>query len=226
MAENPFLAYLRSHPRADAQALKELYRILAKRTHPDTSQEDAGRFVALQDAYHEALASLIERQTESESAAPSLSVREQVLQSVYRYLACIPSRQIDVKPLHQRCRTIFGHAVTDARNYSSDAARALQAFDEQFHEQRSVTARYPDVRTKYGCLMDALRAFFDYQTFGTDRLRRIAHSYLDEIHPVRDYDPAGDPLLRTNRSAAARAALYSMRQWIESELEQPPARLL
>ena len=237
MGDNPFLAYLKTHPRADAQALKELYRILAKRTHPDTGSTDGARFVALQEAYHEALASLIERHTSNASPAlhepansdhglRTLSNREQVLQALYRYLACVPSKQIDVKPVHARCRTLFTLGVTKAGEYSTDAARALEAFDEQFHEQRAVTARFPDVRTKYLCLMDGLRSFFDYQTFGNDLMVRVAHSYLQEIHPVRDFDPSGDPRLRTNRSAAARAALYAMRQWIESELQKPRARLL
>jgi hypothetical protein len=74
--------------------------------------------------------------------------------------------------------------------------------------------------------MDGLHAFFDFQLFSNERMRRVARSYLEEIHPVRDYDPGGDPKLRTNRSAAARAALYAMREWIEIELAGPPARLL
>ncbi len=233
VSENPFLEYLISHPRADAGALKELYRILAKRTHPDTSSKTDDAFARLQDAYHQALAHLVEQNAthlngghaprgESAAAAP----RTRTLQALYRYVACIPRREIDVKPVHPRCASILSLAITAAGSYREQAQLALEAYKQQFHRLRAATARYPDVRTKYACLMDGLRAFFEYQLFESPLTLRIARSYLNEIRPVSDYDPSGDPALRTNRSAAARAALFLMRAWIEAELELPPASLL
>ena len=45
-ADNPFLTYLNSHPGSDAVALKQLFRMLAKRTHPDLGAENEADFVA------------------------------------------------------------------------------------------------------------------------------------------------------------------------------------
>jgi hypothetical protein len=55
--------------------------------------------------------------------------------------------------------------------------------------------------------------------------RRLSRSYLSEIKPVTDLDPAASPHERHNRSAAARSALYRMRSWLESELELPPVNV-
>ena len=53
---NPFLTYLETHPGADSEALKQLFRILAKRTHPDTAGSEDREFILLQESYQEALA--------------------------------------------------------------------------------------------------------------------------------------------------------------------------
>ncbi len=251
MEANPFLDYLATHPRADAVALKELFRILAKRTHPDLTQAEGKEFVDLQEAYHEAVKMLLEqvdagaspsrpaperapestttgrpraqaRDEPSEGRTP----RDRVLALLYRYQACLPHREISARPVPHRCMQLFAAAVAAAASYTADARAALESFDRHFHADRAVVSRYPDVRTKYSCLMRGLHSFFDYQTMPNAFNRRVCESFFDEVRLVSDYDPAGSPEWRNNRSAPARAALYQMRAWLEEELDRPVARLL
>jgi hypothetical protein len=247
---NPFLEYLGTHPRADAVALKELFRILAKRTHPDLTQAEGEEFVALQEAYHEAVRILLERvdaepkpgrptptraaephpeatrATAAATAPVERTPRDRVLALLYRYQASLPHGEISAKPLPPRCMQLFAAAVSAAESYSPEARAALESFDRHFHANRAVVSRYPDVRTKYSCLMRGMHSFFDYQIMPNAFNRRVCASFFDEVRQVSDYDPAGSPAWRNNRSAPARAALYQMRAWLEQELDRPVARVL
>ncbi|TVQ21980.1 MAG: hypothetical protein EA382_12645 [Spirochaetaceae bacterium] len=236
---NPFIDYLAAHPGADESALKELFRILAKRTHPDLGAADGETFVRLQNAYHEALARLIgdERAARRPVAAPgggrarsassgACTPRDAMLRELYRYKARLPSVQLDPGPLSAACIDAFAAAVTHAQAYHERAYQALRRFDSAFHEHRTTHARYPDVRTKYTVLVKGLSAFFDYQVMPNAFNKRVARSYLAEIRPVDDYDPYGPPALRSNRSAAARSALYQMRELIDQELDLKPSEAL
>jgi hypothetical protein len=239
MPRNPFLEYLETHPRADALALKELFRILAKRTHPDLTQATGDEFVALQHSYHEAVELLLAREDEPDVPAPGdsrsdgespsdrdFTSRERVLSLLYRYKAALPTDELQTKPLPPRCVTLLAAAVSSAADYQAEAHTSLQAFQEHFHHRRTEVARYPDVRTKYIVLLRALHSFFDYQVIPNDFNLRVCRSYLLEIRPVEDYDPQAPPELRTNRSAHARSALYQMRRWLGNELSLPVCRVL
>mgnify|MGYP006303327181 CR=1 FL=1 len=239
---NPFLAYLETHRSAGAPELKELFRLLAKRTHPDTSAREASAFAELQEHYHTALATLIEESarglyrqtgTESDLAAATGAVhrdggalRDRVLASLYRYKALLPSMQIDGRAPSPACTAAFAAARGAAERYSTRSSEALAAYDEQFHRRRTEVAAYPEIRVKYPVFLNGLSSFFDYQLMPNDFNLRVARSYLAEIRPVTDVDPAASPHMRHNRSAAARSALYRMRVWLEEELEQPVADLL
>lgn len=245
---NPFLAYLHTHRSAGAPELKELFRLLAKRTHPDTSSRDASAFAELQEHYHAALTVLIEQRvyrgssreadlasvaggsprrragtTEHEQSPPA---RDRLFGSLYRYKALLPSLQIDARDLSPACAAAFAAAVDAAERYGTRASEALDAYDEQFHEHRGEIAGYPEIRVKYPIFLNALSSFFSYQLMPNDFNLRIARSYLAEIRPVTDVDPTASPHMRHNRSAPARSALYRMRVWLEEELEQPVAEFL
>ena len=222
---NPFITYLRTHPNADESAIKELFRILAKRTHPDLGADGSEGFVRLQEAYHDALAAMIASPEAPARgrAAPTakMSPRDLMLRSLYRYKARLASVDIDARPLTESCTHAFREALLHAEAYDRTAYRTLTAFDAQFHAQRAIVERYPDVRTKYRCLIHGLSAFFDYQVMPNAFNARVARSYLAEIRRVDDFDPHGPPELRSNRSAAARSALYQMKVLLESELALP-----
>ncbi|MFW6212983.1 MAG: hypothetical protein ACOC8L_08780 [Spirochaetota bacterium] len=234
MAGNPFLDYLATHPRADALALKELFRILAKRTHPDLTQAEGQEFIELQEAYHEAVKRVLDTpevasppsQGATKRAAERRTPRDNVLALLYRYQACLPHGEISAKPLPPRCMQLFHAAIGAAVAYTHDAQTALENFDRHFHKNRAAVARYPDVRTKYLCLLRGIHSFFDYQIIPSAFNRRVCVSFFDEVRAVSDYDLAGSPEWRNNRSATARAALYQMRVWLEGELERPVARVL
>jgi hypothetical protein len=227
MQGNPFLRYLETHRAAGSEELKELFRVLAKRTHPDTSAADAGEFVELQEHYHAALGSLIERVADVRGEpAPGAQPRDRLLTALYRYKALLPSLQIDARELPPACMAAYRAALEAAREYAPRAEEALAAYDRTFHRSRSNIAGYPDVRVKYPVFLNALSAFFDYQLMPNAFNLRICRSYLAEIRPVTDVDPAASPLMRHNRSAAARSALYRMRVWLEEELDRPVADLL
>lgn len=222
---NPFANYLERHPEADARALKELFRILAKRTHPDAGAEDEQAFVRLQDYYHETLASLESHPREARPAdSASGSPRTRMLRNLYRYKALLPRGDIDAR-LPQRAEQAMALAVEAAGSYRPEARTALQSFEREFHGRRREIARYPDIRVKYKCLFRALVHFFDYEFMPNEYNLRLTTSYLDEIHPVDDYDPTKPAELRTNRSASARAALYQVRRMLEHELSLPAADL-
>ena len=246
---NPFLAYLASHRAAGAPELKELFRVLAKRTHPDTSRSDASAFAELQEHYHAALALLIERSEHAHLAerseradvataaggsplrgarAPGTSApaRDRVLAGLYRYKALLPSLRIDGRELPAACAAAFAAAMDAAEEYTPRAGEALAAYDEQFHRRRAEIAVFPEIRVKYPIFLNAMSSFFDYQLMPNDFNLRVARSYLAEIRPVTDVDPAASPHMRHNRSAAARSALYRMRVWLEEELELPVADLI
>ncbi|MFW5744913.1 MAG: J domain-containing protein [Spirochaetota bacterium] len=231
MERNPFLAYLHTHRSAGAPELKELFRLLAKRTHPDTSSRNASAFAELQDHYHAALTLLIERseqhrRTGAAERGPEAPPRDRVLSSLYRYKALLPSLQIDGRDLPPACAAAFAAAVTAAEQYTARASEALAAYDEQFHRRRPDIAVFPEIRVKYPIFLNALSSFFDYQLMPNDFNLRVARSYLAEIRPVTDVDPAASPHMRHNRSAPARSALYRMRVWLEEELELPVADLI
>ncbi len=236
MERNPFLAYLHTHRSAGAPELKELFRLLAKRTHPDTSSRDASAFAELQDHYHAALTLLIERSEQHRHSDSSLQAdvapaageepRDRVFSSLYRYKALLPSLQIDGRDLSPACAAAFAAAATAAEQYTARASEALAAYDEQFHARRPDIAGYPEIRVKYPIFLNALSSFFSYQLMPNDFNLRIARSYLAEIRPVTDVDPTASPHMRYNRSAPARSALYRMRVWLEEELERPVADLL
>lgn len=241
MPVNPFLDYLSTHPDADAGALKELYRILAKRTHPDLGAPGDASFVRLQECYHEALSLVLERDASArpasgeryaqrrrpsdgaESGPREPSPRDRLFLELYRYTSRLPSNTLEVRPLPAACTEAFAAAREAAGSYDARAAAALDAFHEQFHARRAEVARYPDVRTKYLCLMRALASFFDVQLRPTEFNLRVVRSYLADLGPVTDVDPSASPLMRSNRSAAARSALYRMRTWLEEELAGKPA---
>lgn len=223
--ENPFAAYLLSHPQADAAALKELFRILAKRTHPDTGRMHEQAFVQLQEHYHKTLASLSSREETAHAVnQESVSPRMTFLRNLYRYKALLPSDSIDTG-VPQRAKEAFAVAYLAAQGYREEAGGALAAFDRDFHARRSEIARYPDVRTKYLCFFHALAGFFDYEWMPNEFNLRVTRSYLGDLPAVDNYDPTKPPELRTNRSASARAALYRMRRLIEHELTLPVAEL-
>ncbi|MFW5884466.1 MAG: hypothetical protein ACOC6J_04390 [Spirochaetota bacterium] len=231
---NPFLAYLASHRAAGAPELKELFRVLAKRTHPDTSTSDASAFAELQEHYHAALAALIERSAQAHLAerferadiATAAPARDRVLAALYRYKALLPSLRIDGRDLPAACAAAFAAAMDAAGEYTPRAAEALAAYDEQFHRRRPDIAVFPEIRVKYPIFLNAMSSFFDYQLMPNDFNLRVARSYLAEIRPVTDVDPAASPHMRHNRSAPARSALYRMRVWLEEELELPVADLI
>ena len=246
---NPFVTYLTSHPRADSEALKQLFRILAKRTHPDTAGAQDSEFVWLQECYHEALVSLVERdapaqgpgdgsQPGSRSATqtsmsgewrPS-TPRERVLHHLYRYKSHLIRGSLDSKPLPRFCVEAFEQAVAAAAEYDQEVHATLIEFREQFDRQRGTLSRYPDVRTKYSLFFKGFANFFDYMNMPTELTRqgarRVALSYLEGLHPVTDYDPTTSPYWRTNRSAPARAVLYRMRLFLEAEMEKGPCRIV
>lgn len=232
MPANPFLEYLASHPDADAGALKELYRILAKRTHPDLGAPGDAPFVRLQECYHEALSLMLEARTLRSSTGRSSerhpartdapSARDELFLELYRYKSRLPSMTLDARGLPSSCTEAFTAAREASARYDARAAAALDAFDEHFHRRRAEVSRYPDVRTKYLCLMRALASFFDVQLRPSEFNLRVVRSYLAEIGPVTDVDPTASPLMRSNRSAAARSALYRVRSWLEEELAGEP----
>jgi hypothetical protein len=255
-SENPFLTYINNHPGCDAAALKQLFRLLAKRTHPDLGAENEADFVRLQDAYNEAIAELIRRHEGDRGAAsperPSGSApfgdaadksatgraagshevwlpstpRERVLHFLYRYKAHLRSLDLEAGGIPPACRRAFGNALEASGQYAPECHHALEMFNEQFHTNRRETARYPEVATKYRALVRALASFFDFCVISNKINVRLVRSFLSEIKPVTDFNPDGPPEVRSNRSAAARSAMYRMRKWIESELEAGPCRIL
>ena len=223
MAErNPFIDYLESHADAGTDSLKDLFRALAKETHPDLGTSDASRFVRLQEHYHEAIGTLLDRSGEP----PSGGSRAAVLTALYRYKTHLPHLELDARTLPEACRAAFSTSLSAARAYPGRAAVALAAFDEQFHRRRAPNARYPDVRVKYICLIRALSGFYDYQFLPNSFNRRVTLSYLAEIGPVTNVDTTAPLSMRHNRSAGARSALYRMRCWLEDELDQPVCPLV
>ncbi len=231
--ENPFLAYLDTHPEADASALKQLFRLLAKRTHPDLGAANESAFVRLQSAYSEALAELsVAPAPENADAAATgpywvpTTPRERVLHHLDRYVALLPSLLLESSTVPPRCREAFSTARAAARHYDPECRHALAQFEEQFHDRRRALVRYPEVTTKYRDLMQGLESFFTYFTVPNPFNLRLANSYLAEIGPVTDFDPTGPPELRTNRSAAARSALYLMKSWLAAEINRGPTRFV
>ncbi len=238
---NPFLTYLNSHPGSDAVALKQLFRMLAKRTHPDLGAENEADFVRLQDTYNEAVAELIRRQENErtgvnrqsgsiEGAGPAIwlptTPRERVLHFLYRYKAHLPSVNLERGPVPPACCRAFANAMESSSNYTEECRYALAQFHEQFHNNRATVARFPEVTTKYRPLVQGLASYFDYCVIPNQVNRRIVASYLSEIKPVTDFDPGASPAIRSNRSAAARSAMYRMRVWLESEVKIGPGRVL
>ena len=255
-ADNPFLTYLNSHPGSDAVALKQLFRMLAKRTHPDLGAENEADFVRLQDAYNEAIAELIRRQENTRTgglntieadrprsgadgrpgshsgtfAGPDIwlpsTPRERVLHFLYRYKAHLPTMNLESGPVPPACRRAFANAMDASSNYTEECHYALEQFHEQFHGNRREVARFPEVTTKYRILVQGLASFFDHCVMPNRFNRRLVASYLSEIKPVTDFDPGASPEVRSNRSAAARSAIYRMRVWLESEMDAGPCRIL
>ncbi len=240
--DNPFLTYLNSHPGSDAVALKQLFRMFAKRTHPDLGAENEADFVRLQDAYNEAVAELIRRQENtrvgglsaieqdrtragSEIWLPS-TPRERVLHFLYRYKAHLPSLNLEPGPVPPACRRAFANALDASTVYTEECHYALAQFHEQFHVNRRAVARYPEVITKYRLLVQGLASYFDHCVMPNQFNRRLVSSYLSEINPVTDFDPGASPEVRSNRSAAARSAMYRMRVWLESEMDVGSCRIL
>jgi len=227
MDRNPFLDYLRTHENAGSGALHELFRVLAKRTHPDLGAADASGFVRLQEHYHEALAELLWRdESKEETGTDARPPREAVLGALYRYKSHLPSMELDARSIPDPCAADFAAALDAALRYEDRARMALAAFDRQFHHARAANARYPDVRVKYAALLRGICSFFDYQHMPNAFNLRIARSYLDEIGPVTDFDPSAPPDVRYNRSAPARSALYRMRVWLDAELDRPVATVV
>ncbi len=223
MAEsNPFIEYLESHADARADALKELFRALAKETHPDLGTGDASRFIRLQDHYHEAIGTLLDRTDVPHPGSPRVTM----LAALYRYKTHLPHLDLDARDLPEACRSAFGTSLSAARGCPGRAAGALEAFDVQFHRRRVSNARYPEVRVKYTCLVRALSGFFDYQFMPNRFNHRVTMSFLSDIGPVTNLDPTASPAMRHNRSAGARSALYRMRSWLEEELDQPVCQLV
>jgi len=244
---NPFLTYMNSHPGSDAVALKQLFRMLAKRTHPDLGAENEADFVRLQDAYNEAVAELIRRQESAQTGGSGTTERnptagtrmsggaeiwlpstprERVLHFLYRYKAHLPLLNLEPGPVPPACRRAFANALEAAANYTEECRYTLGQFHEQFHRNRGAVARFPEVTTKYRPLMQGLASFFDYFVMPNKFNKRIVSSYLSEIKPVTDIDPGASPEVRANRSAAARSAMYRMRVWMESEMAAGPCRVL
>lgn len=225
--ENPFLEYLRAHPDADRAVLKQLFRMLAKRTHPDLGGNDESAFIRLRSAYIEVLEEPPESPaTAARSPATAAnrgdSPRIRVLDLLQRYTALLPSTLLEFPSIPPRPMQAFEAAREAAKSYSSVAWHALNQYHDQFHRRRRENARYPEVTTKHKVLMHALFAMFDnFNTPGATSMR-LAQSLLSEIHPVTDFDPAGSPELRSNRSAAARSAIYVMKRWMTEELDLGP----
>jgi hypothetical protein len=247
--ENPFLGYLNSHPGSDAVALKQLFRMLAKRTHPDLGAENEAAFVRLQDAYNDAMAELIRRDERApagthtrpgnDSTRPPgtrgageagiwlpTTARERVLHFLYRYRAHLPSLTLEPGPVPPACHRAFVNALEASVHYTEVCRYALTQFDEQFHTNRRVVAKFPEVTTKYRILIQALCSYFDYCLMANTINERIVTSCLREIKPVTDFDPGATPEVRSNRSAAARSAMFRMRTWLDAEVAAGPCRVM
>lgn len=215
--------------------------MLAKRTHPDLGAENEAGFIALQESYNDAVAELLRRtetlaqpgdaarntgaQTPGGVWFPT-APRERVLHFLYRYKAHLPSITLDSPTLPRVCNRAFSNALSAADSYTEECRYALNGFDEQFHLNRVEVIRYPEIITKYRILIQGLVSFFDFCIMPNDVNRRLVASYLREIRPVTDFNPEAGPMVRTNRSAAARSAMYRMRTWLESEGERGPCRVL
>ena len=163
--------------------------------------------------------------TGSEIWLPS-TPRERVLHFLYRYKAHLPSLKLEPGPVPPACRRAFANAMEASANYTEECRYTLDQFHEQFHDNRRAVARFPEVTTKYRPLVQGLASFFDYLVMPNQFNRRIVSSYLSEIRPVTDFDPGASPEVRSNRSAAARSAMYRLRIWLESEVDVGPCRIL
>jgi hypothetical protein len=128
--------------------------------------------------------------------------------------------------LPSACLRAYARAVEASHDYTDDCRYTLVQFGEQFHNHRAEIVRYPEVTTKYRPIIQALASFFDFCHTANTFNARLVSSYLNEIHPVTNFNPEAGPEVRTNRSAAARAAMYRMRTWLESEVKAGPCRVL
>lgn len=242
--DNPFLTYMNSHPGSDAVALKQLFRMLAKRTHPDLGAENEADFVRLQDAYSEAVGDLIRREENARTHESGLSTearsgssagpeiwrpstqREYLFHSLNRYMAHLPSLNLEPGAVPPACRRAFADAMEASLSYTEESRYALEQFHRQFHTKRRVVARFPEATTKYRALVLGLASFFDFCVMPNLFNRRLVLSYLSEIKPVTNFDPGAPAEVRYNRSAGARSAMYRMRIWLEAETGAGPCQIL
>lgn len=182
-----------SVPRRSEAEIIRAYRRLCKETHPDLSGGSGELFVAVQQAFREALARLDARAGSPEGFDPyevirnegypeQLPPRECFLISLMRYSALgLYSYRVRRNPELQKRNTRVVRSVAYwARAYDRELLPVFQAFDETQLRPLSSTAEMQRYYRARRVLLDGLHAFSQYQRSGrlstadvaADRLRK------------------------------------------------------
>jgi len=212
---NRLLALLRLEDNLTPGRLKQLYRRLSKKTHPDLAPGAHEDFVRLRGDYEEALG-LLGDGLPGATACPVAAVRpgarregsgrEAVLRLLYQY---------SVRFYGRDSAGILSSLQRAARSYSPALHALLAAYRECFLERFSAWAADGRIYYAHNLFIASVKQLIYWHSLGILRHRTLLRAYLQELRA------------RARRIAPDKARiLLRLADWLQEESEKAGIRVL
>lgn len=180
---NRLIAFLLSEGNPSVARLKQVYRVLCKKTHPDVTGADAALFVKLRAEYEEALLQLekgipteLERssaidETPRKRAKPE-NPRAAVLTGIYRYALKFYSRVSS---------TLLDRLILDASYYRADLQTLLADYRDTWLSSFDDWRDDGKLFYSHNLFLACVTQLAYWYSFGLQRHRTLLLAYLSDL---------------------------------------------
>jgi hypothetical protein len=208
---NRLIAFLKNENNLSIARLKQLYRLLSKKTHPDLVKGAPEQFVRLRKDYEEALQILRSHGPANMGISggnrdPGKNVREQVLSGLYLYA---------LKFFSSESKAAILRLIEAAYPYDSRIHELLKSYYAEFFRQFHAWQHDGDVYYTHNLFIASIKQLAYHSSFGMPRHRKLLHEYLDDLRRRA---------LKLEPKQAR--ILQSLADWLEDEGEKPRIQII
>ena len=169
---NRLLALLQKENKLTEARLKQVFRQLCKRVHPDSSPGDEKRFIRLRADYEEALLLLRAEPAAAPLPADPAALREKMHSLLHQYA---------VKEMTRQAEPLLGELVRALDALDPVAAGHWRRYHELFFSTWPVWSNDGDVFYAHGLFIAIVKQFSYFLSTGTARYRTLFRNYRKDL---------------------------------------------
>lgn len=170
---NRLLEILKREGRPTAERLKQIYRQLCKKTHPDTENGTHEEFIQLRREYEEALTAVMKGRVPAErKTLTSSEAREIFLEKLYLF-----SMRLFGSDGEQTLNELIGAAG----DYRKDVQILWTDYQKSFYQTRKQWADSGEVFYAHNLLIMSIKQLFYYFSLSRERYRTLLFNYLADL---------------------------------------------